>query len=201
MPTPISRASSTCWKDAGTMDAAILSMPRHPRSMAPTPSCRFRCDDHTDHPISLYAATKKANELMAHVLQPSVPASRHGLALFYRLRSMGPSRYGDVPVHQGDRRGQPIKLFNHGKMRRDFTHIDDVSRGRIEAGGSRPRRRCRRSAAQRRRGSTISATIGRKNCMHVVALLEQELGRAAKKEMLPMQPGDVPGNLCRYRRI
>ena len=87
----------------------------------------FSVQDNVDHPISLYAASKKANELMAHAYSHLYRSSGDGPALLHRLRSVGTARHGDVPVHQGDLEGRPIKLFNHGKMRRDFTYIDDVS--------------------------------------------------------------------------
>ena len=64
----------------------------------------FSVDDSTDHPVSLYAATKKANELMALFLQPSLSAAGHGLAIFYHLRAVGAARHGDLSVRQGDHR-------------------------------------------------------------------------------------------------
>ena len=94
--------------------------------------------------------------------------------------------------------GTPIKLFNHGKMRRDFTHIDDVTPYSIASDRSRPR--CRDKHGARRLGSTISAINNPEELMHVVALLEKELGRTAVKEMLPMQPGDVPETFADVER-
>ena len=83
----------------------IWSTPRPARSTAPTPRCRSRSHDNVDHPVSLYAATKKANELMAHTYSHLYGLPVHGLALLHRLRAVGPAGHGDVPVHRGDARG------------------------------------------------------------------------------------------------
>ena len=102
MPTPISRASSMCWKAAGITAAAIWSMRRRRRSTAPTPSCRFRW---TTRPIIRSASTprpKKANELMAHSYSHLYRLPVTGLAVLYHLRAVGTARHGDFPVHQGD---------------------------------------------------------------------------------------------------
>ena len=87
----------------------------------------FSVQDNVDHPISLYAASKKANELMAHAYSHLYRHSGDRPAVLHGLRSVGPARHGDVHLRQGDPcRRKPIKLFNHGKMRRDFTYVDDV---------------------------------------------------------------------------
>ena len=89
----------------------------------------FSVDDKTDHPISLYAATKKANELMAHSYSHLYRLPVTGLAVFHHLRAMGPARYGEFfCLPRRSLKAAPIRLFNHGKMRRDFTYIDDVTR-------------------------------------------------------------------------
>ena len=158
----------------------------------------FSVDDKTDHPISLYAATKKANELMAHSYSHLYRLPVTGLRFFTIYGPWGRPDMAIFLFAKAILEGTPIKLFNHGKMRRDFTYIDDVTRVMLrlidripaggEAGGSAGADlQCRQSHAGRphaRRG----------------ACWRQELGREAVKEMLPMQPGDVRGNLCRYRR-
>jgi UDP-glucuronate 4-epimerase len=146
----------------------------------------FSVDDKTDHPVSFYAATKKANELMAYSYSHLYHLPVTGLRFF---TIYGPWGRPDMAVFLFTKailEGAPIRLFNQGKMRRDFTHIDDVRRivlyliDHIPVGaGSAPAR---------------VYNIGNQHpedLMHVVALLEKALGRTAVKDMLPMQPGDV----------
>ena len=148
----------------------------------------FSVNDRTDHPISLYAATKKANELMAHAYSHLYRLPVTGLRFF---TIYGPWGRPDMAIFLFTKaiiEGTPIRLFNHGRMRRDFTHIDDVTRvvlrllDRIPGDGSA--------------GSAPAQLYNVGNhhpeeLMHVVSLLEKELGRPAVKDMLPMQPGDV----------
>jgi UDP-glucuronate 4-epimerase len=150
----------------------------------------FSVDDRTDHPVSLYAATKKANELMAYSYSHLYRLPVTGLRFF---TIYGPWGRPDMAIFLFARaiiEGKPIKLFNHGQMRRDFTYIDDVTRvilrlidhvpqGGGEKAGSAPAR---------------IYNVGNhhpEELMHVVSVLEKELGLKAAKEMLPMQPGDV----------
>jgi UDP-glucuronate 4-epimerase len=149
----------------------------------------FSVDDKTDHPISLYAATKKANELRAHSYSHLYRLPVTGLRFF---TIYGPWGRPDMAVFLFAKaivEGRPIRLFNHGKMRRDFTYIDDVTRvvsrlvDRIPADDGR----AGRAPAQ-------LYNVGNhhpEELLHLVALLERELGRTAVKDMLPMQPGDV----------
>ena len=149
----------------------------------------FSVADRTDRPISLYAATKKANELMAYCYSHLYRLPVTGLRFF---TVYGPWMRPDMAVFLFARaivEGKPIKLFNHGKMRRDFTYIDDVCRVVTKlvdlvptpdpAAGIPP-------AKVYNVGNSHPEQL-----MHVVALLEKELGRKAVLEMLPMQPGDV----------
>jgi UDP-glucuronate 4-epimerase len=149
----------------------------------------FSVSDCTDHPVSLYAATKKANELMAHAYGHLYRLPTTGLRFF---TIYGPWGRPDMAIFLFTRalaEGKPIKLFNHGKMRRDFTHIDDVSRvvsrlvERVPSGDAA-------SAGAPARIYNVG-NHRPEELTHVVALLEKELGRTAQKEMLPMQPGDV----------
>ncbi len=149
----------------------------------------FSVEDKTDHPISLYAATKKANELMAYSYSHLYRLPVTGLRFF---TIYGPWMRPDMAIFLFAKaivEGTPIKLFNHGKMRRDFTHIGDVTRvisklvDRIPADNP---------AAANAPARIYNVGNHRpEELMHVVALLEKELGRTAAKEMLPMQPGDV----------
>ena len=156
-------------------------------------------EDKTDRPISLYAATKKANELMAHSYSHLYQIPVTGLRFF---TIYGPWMRPDMAIYlftKAVAEGKPIKLFNHGKMRRDFTHINDVThvisklvdRAPQGDGGQAPAR---------------VYNVGNhkpEELLHVVELIEKELGRTGVKEMLPMQPGDVletfadVGNLMR----
>ena len=149
----------------------------------------FSVADRTDHPVSLYAATKKANELMAWSYSHLYRVPTTGLRFF---TIYGPWGRPDMAIFLFTRsiaEGRPIKLFNHGKMRRDFTHIDDVSRV-----VSRLVERAPQGDATSAGAPARIYNVGNhrpEELTHVVALLEKELGRAAQKEMLPMQPGDV----------
>ncbi len=158
----------------------------------------FSVHDNVDHPVSLYAATKKANELMAHSYSHLYGLPTTGLRFFTVYGPWGRPDMAMFIFAKAIAKGQPIKLFNAGKMRRDFTYVDDVTEAverliaRVPAKSNRPPE-----------GESDPATstapwriynIGN-NCTvevtRVVELLEQELGRKAKVELLPMQPGDV----------
>jgi len=146
----------------------------------------FSVDDNTDRPVSFYAATKKANELMAYSYSHLYHLPVTGLRFFTVYGPWGRPDMAIFLFTKAILEGAAIRLFNHGKMRRDFTHIRDVVRivlrliDHIPVGaGSAPAR---------------IYNIGNQHpedLMHVVELLEKALGRAAIKQMLPMQPGDV----------
>jgi UDP-glucuronate 4-epimerase len=160
------------------MDAVIWCTRPHPRFTAPTRKLPFSVDDKTDHPVSLYAATKKANELMAHSYSHLYRLPVTGLAVLHHLRAMGPAGHGDFLFAKAIVEGTPIKLFNHGKMRRDFTYIDDVSvpycacRSSPQGGWS--------GRLMRRREDLQCRQQHPEELMHVVALLEKELGRTRR---------------------
>jgi len=149
----------------------------------------FSVQDRTDHPVSFYAATKKANEMMAqsysHLYRLPVTALR-----FFTI--YGPWGRPDMAMFlfvNAIMAGKPIRLFNHGRMRRDFTYIDDVTRVVSKlidlVPGDNP-------AAANAPSRVYNVGNHRpEELMHVVELLERELGRTAIKELLPMQPGDV----------
>ncbi len=149
----------------------------------------FSVDDRVDHPISLYAATKKANELMAYSYSHLYGLPVTGLRFF---TIYGPWGRPDMAIFLFTRailEGTPIRLFNHGKMRRDFTHIDDATRVVLRLVDHIPGSGADGSAAPAR-----IYNVGNhrpEELTHVVALLERELGRPAIKNMLPIQPGDV----------
>jgi len=149
----------------------------------------FSVEDKADHPVSLYAATKKANELMAHSYSHLYRLPVTGLRFF---TIYGPWGRPDMAIFLFTKaivEGTPIKLFNHGKMRRDFTHIDDATGVVLRLVDRIPQDNARPGHAPAQ-----IYNVGNhhpEELTHVVALLEKELGRAAVKDMLPMQPGDV----------
>src|SRR6201993_1623826 len=158
----------------------------------------FSVRDNVDHPISLYAASKKANELMAHAYSHLYRIPATGLRFFTVYGPWGRPDMAMFIFAKAILAGEPIKLFNHGKMRRDFTYIDDVSQavvrlmdrapqGQPDFDGSMP-------DPSTSRAPWRIYNIGNnrpEQLTHVVSLLEKEFGRIAQKDMLPMQPGDV----------
>ena len=155
----------------------------------------FSVRDNVDHPISLYAASKKANELMAHAYSHLYRVPATGLRFFTVYGPWGRPDMAMFIFAKAILAGEPIKLFNHGKMRRDFTYIDDVSQAVVRLMDRPPQSRSDAPADP----ATSSApwkiyNVGNnrpEDLMDVVSLLEKEFGRTAIKEMLPMQPGDV----------
>ena len=159
----------------------------------------FSVSDNVDHPISLYAASKKANELMAHTYAHLFQIPATGLRFFTVYGPWGRPDMAMWIFTKAILEGKPIRLFNHGKMRRDFTYIDDVveavtrlierpAAGDSSWSGNRPDPS--RSAAPWRIyniGNNQPADVP-----YVVTLIERALGRTAQREMAPMQPGDVP---------
>ena len=159
----------------------------------------FSVEDNVDHPVSLYAASKKANELMAHAYSHLYRTPATGLRFFTVYGPWGRPDMAMFIFAKAILNGSPIKLFNHGNMRRDFTYIDDVTEAIVRL-LDRPPQGNPAWSGDRPDPATSAApwkiyNIGNNNpeeLMHVVSLLEKEFGRTAEKEMLPMQPGDVP---------
>jgi UDP-glucuronate 4-epimerase len=159
----------------------------------------FSVQDNVDHPISLYAASKKANELMAHAYSYLYRIPATGLRFFTVYGPWGRPDMAMFIFAKAILDGTPLKLFNQGNMRRDFTYIDDVSQAVVRL-MNRPPQGDPNWSGEVPDPATSTApwkiyNIGNNNpeqLMHVVSLLEQEFGREAIKEMLPMQPGDVP---------
>jgi len=149
----------------------------------------FSVDDKTDRPISFYAATKRANELMAYSYSHLYRLPVTGLRFFTIYGPWGRPDMAIFLFAKSIVEGTPIRLFNHGKMRRDFTHIKDVTRVVLRLVDRIPKDGGRAADAPSR-----IYNVGNQRpeeLLHVVALLEKELGREAVKDMLPMQPGDV----------
>ncbi len=158
----------------------------------------FSVHDNVDHPISLYAATKKANELMAHSYSHLYGLPATGLRFFTVYGPWGRPDMAMFIFAKAIAEDQPIKLFNHGRMRRDFTYVDDVveaverliARVPVKSDAADVKLDASNSTAPWRIyniGNNRTVEISR-----VVELLEREFGRKAKIELVPMQPGDVP---------
>jgi UDP-glucuronate 4-epimerase len=155
----------------------------------------FSVRDNVDHPISLYAASKKANELMAHAYSHLFRIPATGLRFFTVYGPWGRPDMAMFIFAKAILAGEPIKLFNHGEMRRDFTYIDDVSQVVVRLIDRPPQGQPGAPADPATSNAPWKIyNVGNnrpEDLMGVVSLLEKEFGRTAIKEMLPMQPGDV----------
>ncbi|HNC24412.1 MAG TPA: NAD-dependent epimerase/dehydratase family protein [Opitutaceae bacterium] len=146
----------------------------------------FREDDNTDHPISFYGATKKSNELMAHSYAHLHGLMTTGLRFFTVYGPWSRPDMAPTMFSQAICAGKPIKLFNHGKCRRDFTYVDDIVDGVVKVLLYPP--------AQPPVPPFRIFNIGHNRPVEVllfVQMLEQLLGKKAQVELLPPQPGDM----------
>ena len=168
----------------------------------------FRESQAVNHPVSLYAATKKANELMAHTHSHLYGLPATGLRFFTVYGPWGRPDMAPMLFARAILAGEPIRVFNHGRMRRDFTYIDDIAEGVI---------RCLDKPATPDPGFDAAhpdpATswaphrlfnIGNSQpveLLHFIDLLEQALGRKAIRQLEPMQPGDVEATAADTRLL
>jgi UDP-glucuronate 4-epimerase len=144
----------------------------------------FSEEDRVDYPVSLYAATKKSNELMAHTYSHLYNLPTTGLRFFTVYGPWGRPDMAPMLFASAITKGQPIKVFNNGEMERDFTYIDDIIEGVI---------RCITALPQTKPQSVVY-NIGNSNpvkLMNFIASLEEQLDTKAKKNFMPMQDGDV----------
>ena len=158
----------------------------------------FAVEDAVDHPVSLYAATKKANELMAHAYSHLYRLPTTGLRFFTVYGPWG--RPDMAPILFADRisRGEALEVFNHGQHSRDFTYIDDIVEGIVRV-LDRPAQPDPGYDATSPGAGTSNAPYRLYNIgndqpvqlLRFIELLEQNLGRSVEKKLLPMQPGDV----------
>jgi UDP-glucuronate 4-epimerase len=156
----------------------------------------FSVQDNVDHPISLYAATKKADELMAHAYSHLFRIPTTGLRFFTVYGPWGRPDMAIFSFTKAILEDKPIDVFNDGKMQRDFTYIDDIVEGVLLAADRPP--------APGEANSPTSAPYRLYNIgnhqpvelMKVIEVLEKCLGKTAHKNMLPMQPGDVPATFA-----
>ncbi len=159
----------------------------------------FATEDSVDHPISLYAASKKSNELMAHTYSHLYQLPTTGLRFFTVYGPWGRPDMAMFLFTKAILEGKPINVFNHGKMRRDFTYIDDIVEGVIRTANSIPAARPDLTADQ------ITPSVSRApyrvynignnepvELMHMINVIENALGQKAEMNMMDIQPGDVP---------
>lgn len=158
----------------------------------------FSTKDSVDHPISIYAATKKANELLAHTYSHLFHIPTTGLRFF---TVYGPWGRPDMAYYSFTKKilaGETIQVFNNGDMRRDFTYIDDIVEGIIQLIDAPPKQNSNWDRENPDPGSSFAPfkiyNIGNNNpvkLMDFIHILEGLIGKKAKIEFLPMQPGDV----------
>ena len=147
----------------------------------------FSTDDNVDHPISLYAATKKSNELMAFTYSHLYNFPSTGLRFFTVYGPYGRPDMAYFSFTQKILRGDSIKIFNNGDMYRDFTYVDDIVQGIMNMLLNPPKPDENGDCAK-------VYNIGNNNpekLMYFIETLEKAIGKTAEKEFLPMQPGDV----------
>jgi UDP-glucuronate 4-epimerase len=162
-------------------------------------SMPFSVSDNVDHPVSLYAASKKANELMTHTYSHLYDLPTTGLRFFTVYGPWGRPDMAPIKFTKAIMADEPIQVFNYGNHRRDFTYIDDIVSGVLHTLGhtaqSNPNwQGCAPDPATSKAPWRVY-NIGAQTPVHLLSFietLEQAIGKVAEKEMLPMQPGDVP---------
>ncbi|MHC4139394.1 MAG: NAD-dependent epimerase [Planctomycetota bacterium] len=159
----------------------------------------FSIHDNVDHPVSLYAASKKANELMAHTYSHLYNLPTTGLRFFTVYGPWGRPDMALFLFTKAILEGKPIDVFNHGKMRRDFTYIDDIVEGVIRVIDKKPEPNSDWSGDKPDPGTSYAPykiyNIGNNNpveLMHFIEAIEDALGMKAEKNLMPIQAGDVP---------
>jgi UDP-glucuronate 4-epimerase len=159
----------------------------------------FSVHHNVDHPLSLYAASKKANELMAHTYSHLYGLPTTGLRFFTVYGPWGRPDMALFKFTKAMLEGKPFQVFNYGKHRRDFTYVDDVVEGVIRVLDRSAPPNLAWNGAQPDPGSSQAPwrvyNIGNNNpveLMDFISAIENALGKKAEMEMLPLQPGDVP---------
>ena len=158
----------------------------------------FSEDQRVDNPVSLYAATKRADELMAASYAHLYRLSATGLRFFTVYGPWGRPDMSPMLFTRAILAGEPIKVFNHGRMRRDFTYVDDIVEGVVRVLRQPP-------AEDPATGAPYAIyNIGNHEAVELeafIAELERLLGRKAIKQYLPLQPGDVPETYASIERL
>lgn len=159
----------------------------------------FSVHDNVDHPVSLYAATKKSNELMAHTYSHLYGIPTTGLRFFTVYGPWGRPDMALFLFTEAILKDEPIKVFNHGKMERDFTYIDDIVEGVVRVMDNPPTANEDWDKSNPDPGTSYAPfkvyNIGNNEpvqLMKFIETIEKKLGKEAKKEFLPLQAGDVP---------
>ncbi|MBU0484157.1 MAG: NAD-dependent epimerase [Proteobacteria bacterium] len=159
----------------------------------------FSVHDNVDHPVSLYAATKKSSELMAHAYSHLYGLPCTGLRFFTVYGPWGRPDMAYFLFTKAILAGEPINVFNHGKMKRDFTYIDDIVEGVIRVIHKLPQANPLWNGDSPDPATSYCPyriyNIGNNNqveLLHYIEVLEECLGKKAKKNFMPMQNGDVP---------
>lgn len=159
----------------------------------------FSVEDAVDHPVSLYAASKKANELMAHTYSHLYNLPTTGLRFFTVYGPWGRPDMAPFKFTKAISEGDPIDVYNYGNHRRDFTYIDDIVQGVVQATMHIAAPNDNWDAKSPSPGSSKAPyrvyNIGAQTPVHLLTFIEtieKAIGKTAEKNMLPMQPGDVP---------
>jgi len=159
----------------------------------------FSVHNNVDHPVSLYAATKKSNELMAHTYSHLFGMHCTGLRFFTVYGPWGRPDMALFLFTKAILEEKPIKVFNHGRMQRDFTYIDDIVEGVVRIMGRLPEPNPTWNGDNPDPGTSYARykiyNIGNNNpveLMEFIGVIEKVIGKKAKKEFLDLQPGDVP---------
>jgi UDP-glucuronate 4-epimerase len=175
-----------CYASSSSVYGANESMP-------------FSVEDAVDHPVSLYAASKKANELMAHTYSHLYNLPTTGLRFFTVYGPWGRPDMAPFKFTKAISEGKPIDVYNYGNHRRDFTYIDDIVRGVIQATMHVAEPNKNWDAKLPSPSSSMAPyrlyNIGAQTPVHLltfIEMIEKALGKSAEKNLLPMQPGDVP---------
>lgn len=158
----------------------------------------FSEQDNVDHPVSLYAATKKANELMAHTYSHLYGLPTTGLRFFTVYGPWGRPDMSPILFAKAILEGKPLKVFNYGQHRRDFTYIDDIVNGVLLSLNRIPEGNPEWSGLTPDPSSSRAPwkvyNIGNSQpveLLHYIEVIEKALGKTTEKELLPLQPGDV----------
>jgi UDP-glucuronate 4-epimerase len=158
----------------------------------------FSVHQNVDHPLSLYAATKKTDELMAHVYASLHDLPATGLRFFTVYGPWGRPDMSYFKFTKNIIEGKPIEVYNEGNMKRDFTYIDDIVDGMVKVMKKKPKGDTSWSAETPDPGSSAFPyrlyNIGNNKpvaLLDFIDILEEEIGTSAQKKMLPMQPGDI----------
>lgn len=157
----------------------------------------FSEDDNVDYPVSLYAATKKSNELMAHTYSHLYQLPTTGLRFFTVYGPWGRPDMSPILFAKAIRDEKIMKVFNYGDMQRDFTYIDDIVNGMFSVMKNPPTEKTKHPYYK-------LYNIGNSQpirLMDFIETLENELGKEANKEMLPMQPGDVYSTFANTHKL